>query len=265
MRHVVITGGSRGIGKGMATEFLRSHCRVSISGRNQESIDLVTHELREISRNDNCHGFVCDVCRSNDLKTLWDKASAIQKVDIWINNAGISHPTTLFHHMKDAEVKKVLATNIEGTVVGSRIVVAEMMKQGEGFLYNMEGLGSDGRMVAGMSIYGTSKRAVNYFTRSLIKEYKNEPVQIGSISPGMVVTDMLLNPLINDPAKNREALKIFHILADEVEQVTPWLVNKILQNNRHGAHIAWLTQKKIAGRFLGHMFKKRKVKGLPDL
>lgn len=265
MQHIVITGGTRGIGKGLAIEFLRRKCRVSISGRNPETIHSVINELKEISQNDNCHGFVCDVCKSNDVKTLWEKASDIQKVDIWINNAGISHPATPFHQMKDAELKKVLATNIEGTVLGSRIVIAEMMKQGKGYVYNMEGLGSDGRMVDGMSIYGTSKSALRYFTRSLIKEYKKEPVNMGSLSPGMVVTDMLLDPLIHEPEKNKAALKIFHILADEVETVTPWLANRILQNNKHGAHIAWLTRKKIMGRFLAYMFKKRKVKGLPDL
>lgn len=264
MQHIVITGGSRGIGKGLATEFLRKNCRVSISGRNREALDLVVSELKVLSGNDACFGFVCDVCRANDVKALWEKASAVQPIDIWINNAGISHNSQLFHQMKDSEVKKVLATNVDGTIIGSKIVIAEMIKQGSGFLYNMEGLGSDGRIVEGMSIYGSSKRAVRYFTRSLIKEYEDYPVNIGSISPGMVVTDMLLEPLLKEPSKSSDALKIFHILADVPEKVTPWLVSRILQNQKHGIHIAWLTHRKIAGRFLGNMFKKRKVKGLPD-
>ena len=112
----------------------------------------------------------------------------------------------------------------------------------------------------GMSTYGTSKNAVRYFTRSLIKEYQNTKVNIGTISPGMVVTDMLLEPLRLEPEKNSKALKVFHILADPPEKVTPWLVSSILVNKKHGAHIAWLSKGKVMQRFL----KKRKVKGLPD-
>jgi hypothetical protein len=80
----------------------------------------------------------------------------------------------------------------------------------------------------------------------------------------MVVTDMLLEPLFREPEKSREALKIFHILADEAEKVTPWLATQVLGNQKHGKLIAWLTPRKILGRFVGNMFKKRKVKGLPD-
>jgi len=75
---------------------------------------------------------------------------------------------------------------------------------------------------------------------------------------------MLTGSLTTHPENNKEALKIFHILADRPEVVTPWLVSRIIGNHKHGAHIAWLTNKKIAGRFMGNMFKKRKVKGLPD-
>jgi len=264
VQHIVITGGTRGIGKGLALEFLRNNCRVSISGRNRNSIDQVVRELKKAGGNEACHGFVCDVCKAGDVKALWVKAAAIQNVDIWINNAGISHPSQLFHKMTDSEVRKVLSTNVVGTFIGSKIVIGEMINQGAGFLYNMEGLGSDGRIVEGMSIYGSSKRALRYFTRALIRDYKDLPVSIGSISPGMVVTDLLLEPLQEETKENRKALKVFHVLADTPERVCPWLVSRILQNKKHGAHIAWLTKRKIMGRFAASMFKKRKVKGLPD-
>jgi short-subunit dehydrogenase len=263
-RHIVITGGTRGIGNGLAAEFLRNNCRVSISGRKQTTVDAAVKELQLISDNEACEGFVCEVTRAADIEELWNKASSIQAIDIWINNAGINHSSLQFHKLKPQAIQEVLDTNISGTMLASHTVINGMLKQGFGFLYNMEGLGSDGRIVEGVSIYGSSKRAVRYFTKALIKEYKDDPIQIGTLSPGMVVTDMLTDPLTKKPEENREALKIFHILSDRPEVVTPWLVSKILGNHNHGAHIAWLTNQKIAGRFLANMFKKRKVKGLPD-
>ena len=139
-----------------------------------------------------------------------------------------------------------------------------MIKQGFGAVYNMEGFGSDGRKMKGMSVYGTSKNAIRYFTGSLVKEYLDQPVIIGSISPGMVVTEMLLEPLRTAPEKNTESLKVFNTLADTAECVVPWLVHRILGNKRNGVRIVWLTPGKITWRFFSGMFKNRKVKGLPD-
>lgn len=263
-RHIVITGGTRGIGKGLAREFLRNNCRVTLSGRMQSGVDVVVEELKEISENEACKGFACEVTRATEIQELWNQASSIQPIDIWINNAGINHASQQFHKLEPQVIQEVLDTNISGTMLASHTVINGMLKQGFGFLYNMEGLGSDGRIVEGVSIYGSTKRTVRYFTKALIKEYKDDPIQIGTLSPGMVVTDMLIDPLNSHPEDNREALKIFHILADRPEVVTPWLVSKILGNHKHGAHIAWLTNQKIAGRFIASMFKKRKVKGLPD-
>jgi short-subunit dehydrogenase len=148
--------------------------------------------------------------------------------------------------------------------LGSKVAIKGMMEQGSGSVYNMEGFGSDGRMMHGMSVYGTSKKSVSYFTRSLIREYKSTPVSIGSISPGMVVTDMLLDPLRRDLERNQRALKVFHTLADEAEKIAPWIASQIVAHPPHGTRIAWLTKRKIMFRFFWSMFKKRKVKGLPD-
>lgn len=264
MDHIVITGGSRGIGKALALEFLKKGCRISIAGRNQDTIDKAVSELIKQSGVETCYGFVCDVTSLGDLEMLWDTASAIQPVNIWINNAGINHVNHQFHELDSEVISSVLGTNIKGTMLGSKVAVTGMLKQGFGSVYNMEGFGSDGRKMDGMSIYGTSKNAVRYFTKSLVKEYRNSPVIIGAISPGMVVTDMLLEPLRIAPEKNLESIKIFHTLADTAEHVSPWLVTRILRNKNHGTHIAWLTPRKIMWRFFSGMFKKRKVKGLPD-
>lgn len=263
MKHIVLTGGSRGIGRGLALEFLRNGCMVTISGRDLKSILSTVEELKSESGSNWCQGIRCDVTRLNELELLWEDSSKIRPVDIWINNAGINHTNHKFLELNEIEIESVIKTNIKGTVFGAKVALDGMVAQGFGSLYNMEGFGSDGRVMEGMSIYGTSKSAVRYFTRSLIKEFRNSPVLVGSISPGMVITDMILAPIQMEPEKNRKALKIFHILADSPQRVTPWIVNQILLNDRHGRHIAWLTPAKISKRFFLNMFKKRKVKGLP--
>jgi len=263
MKHIVLTGGSRGIGRGLALEFLRNGCMVTISGRDSNRIQSTVEELKSASGSTRCQGIKCDVTRLNELELLWKDSSSIRPVDIWINNAGIIHANHNFLELNEIEIESVIQTNVTGTVLGAKVALKGMVAQGFGALYNMEGFGSDGRVMAGMSIYGTSKSAIRYFTRSLIKEFRNTPVLVGSISPGMVITDMILKPLQIDPGKNRDALKIFHILADTPQKVTPWIVDQILRNKRHGRHIAWLTPVKISQRFLLNMFYKRKVEGLP--
>jgi len=263
MKHIIVTGGSRGIGRGLALEFLKRGCLVSISGREKESILSSAEALKEESGFPNCRGIPCDVRKAEELEHLWRESNKLQPVDIWINNAGVNHSNQPLAELEQSEIDAVVDTNIRGTILGSRVALAGMMQQGFGSIYNMEGLGSDGRIVEGTSIYGTSKSAIRYFTRSLIKEYSNSPLIVGSISPGMVVTDMILDPILSEPEKHRSALRIFHILADTTEKVTPWIVGKILTNKKHGRHIAWLTNRKILFRFLLHMFKKRNVEGLP--
>jgi len=263
MHTVVITGASRGIGKGLALEFLRRGCNVWISGRNERTLDEAVRSLSAESGNNQVHGVVCDVTRPEEIKELWNHAAEKGPVDIWINNAGINHMPHLFHELEEELISAIIDTNIRGTVLGSKVALEGMLNQGSGWIYNMEGFGSGGRIMKGMSIYGTTKNAVRYITKSLVKEYEHSHIHFGSISPGMLVTDMLLEPLRKEPEKNRGALKIFHMLADPPERVTPWIVNKILTSNRHGVRIAWLTKYKIAWRMTAGVFRKREVKGLP--
>ena len=262
-KNIVITGASRGIGRALALEFLKSGCSVCIAGRHSATLQETVRTLSGESKNSHVRGVVCDVTRLEDLEKLWVAATEDLPVDVWINNAGINQMRHLFHELDPSLISGIVDTNIRGSLLGSRVAIEGMLKQGSWMVYNMEGFGSNGRILKGMTIYGTSKNAIRYFTRSLIKEYRHTRIGIGSISPGMVVTDMLLEPLRLEPDENRGALKVFHLLADPADRVTPWIVGKILGNSRHGVHITWLTRGKIVRRLLWGMFKKRKVKGLP--
>ena len=262
-RHIVITGGTRGIGYGMAIEFLKRGHRITITGRTDESISKAIKSLRTLADPERINGMACSAGSKRNTDALWVYAESIAPVDIWINNAGVNHETKPFHELDYKDLENVIESNISGTVIATNVALKGMLIQGHGSLYNMEGLGSDGRIIVGESIYGMSKRAIQYFTKSLAKEYKNGPVIIGSISPGMVVTDMITHTFEDDAEEHAGALKIFHILSDSVDTVTPWIVERILNNKKNGAHFAWLTPRKIMWRFTRNIFLKRKVEGLP--
>jgi len=83
-------------------------------------------------------------------------------------------------------------------------------------------------------------------------------VIIGALSPGMVLTDFILSRYEGkDPSEWESARKVFNVLADKVESVTPFLVERILQNEKNGARIMWLTAPKILWRFMTAGISKR--------
>ena len=260
MKIVVITGSTRGIGYGLADSFLALGCAVTISGRNLESVEKAVAELSSKYETDRLFGQPCDVSQLEQVQALWDAAqSHFGKVDIWINNAGISHPRMDFWEQSGEQIEAVVDTNLVGAMYGARVALSGMLEQGFGSLYNMEGLGSDGRKVPGLTLYGSTKSGVRCLTDALAQETRGTPIRVGALSPGMVVTDLLTREYEERPEDWGRAQRILNILADRVETVTPWLAQKVLQNNQNGVRIRWLTRSKLMGRFLTAPFRKRNV------
>ncbi|MSO98013.1 MAG: SDR family oxidoreductase [Rhodospirillaceae bacterium] len=256
---VVITGSTRGIGNGLALNFaLRGH-NVVVSGRDQKAADIAAKDASKVAASGaRAIGVACDVADYAQVQNLWNKAVAeFGRVDIWINNAGMSNSRFMVGKLLQDEVDALPRTNLTGTMNGCQVALKGMSAQGSGDIYNFEGYGSNGMKQKGMSLYGSSKYAITYFTKALIAETKNGPVRVSYISPGIVTTDMLVRDRTKVPPKQWEfTVMIYNILADRVETVTPWLVDKVLANTQHGARIAWLTRGKSMWRFLRSRFVK---------
>ena len=265
MKTVVITGSTRGIGLALARSFLERSCAVLISGRQERDVQAVVQQLVQASGAPRVHGQACDVTSPEQLQGLWDAAAArFGRVDIWINNAGIAHGQAPLWEHDPALFGRIAATNLAGAMAGSAVALRGMLAQGEGALYNMEGLGSDGRMVQGMTPYGATKRGLRYLDRALAKEVAGTPVIVGAILPGMVVTDLLLAGLDGPEEQVAKARRVFTILADRAEDVTPWIVDKVLANRRNGARISWLTTARASWRFMMAPFSRRDPLGIND-
>jgi NAD(P)-dependent dehydrogenase (short-subunit alcohol dehydrogenase family) len=260
MKSIVITGSTRGIGYGLADSFLTLGCEVMISGRNQNGVDQAIERLKSTGHADRVHGQICDVTRPEQVQALWNRGrERFGKIDIWINNAGVGHAQREFWTEPPEEIRSVVETNIAGLMYGARIALSGMREQGFGSLYNMEGLGSDGRKVDGLTLYGSTKSCVRYLTGALAEEVKGSGVIVGALSPGMVVTDFLTRWYEKGTEEWERAKRVFNILADKVETVTPWLAKKILENKKNGARISWLTGPKVMTRFLSAPLRKREL------
>jgi len=256
MKHIVITGSSRGIGFGLATEFLKKGHQVSLNGTKNETLNKAIASLKESFGSDHVQGFQGDVRSFSEMLQFCKSCEkGFGPIDIWINNAGISQSRKMLWELDPEEYVRITEINQYGVMHGSKIAITHMLQNNGGFLYNMAGFGSNGRIQPGMTLYGMSKRALDYLTRSLMKEVKDTKVKVGLLSPGMVMTDLIYNSI--KPGEDADAQKIFNILADKPETVTPWLVSKILKNKKNAKVIAWLTGPKIMWRFMTAPLNKR--------
>ena len=232
-------------------------------GDGEVRVDTAVAEVSGSAGSGRVIGMVCDVSDRDQVQALWNAAVAgFGQVDIWINNAGMAGPKRNLSSLTLADMAPVIATNIWGMIWGTQVPLAGMTAQGAGKIFNFEGFGSDGMTAPGLTIYGSTKRALRYFTRSINKEIKGSPVLVGTISPGIVVTDLLDESMDEDPAAVARTRRIYNILADRVETVSPWIADQVLAANRPGTAIKWLTTPKAAARFFGSLVVKRKI--LPD-
>lgn len=259
---VVITGGTRGIGHGLARAFLDRGCRVAVCGRDEAVVEAALEKLRG---GPHAVGHTADVTDREQVAGLWTAAeNAFGPVDIWINNAGATTARKPLWELGPQEADAVTAVNLRGVVNGSAVAAERFLRQGRGRVWNMEGFGSDGRTMPGLSVYGASKRGVTYLTGALAADLKREretrphDVRALLLSPGIVVTDLLLHDYT--PREYAKARPVLNILADRVETVTPWLADRVLADRMaNGGRVTWLTRRKAAGRFATAALRRRSV------
>jgi len=243
--NVVITGSSKGIGLAMAREFLGYGDAVVVSSRNTERVAKAVAQLQAEFPEGTVWSKPCDVSNAQGVDALANFArEQLGPLDIWINNAG----TTAYQHKPLVEsspdtLELVVRTNLLGTLLGCRAALRVMLPEGRGHLFNMDGYGVDGTPTPGLAAYGATKRAIPQLTASLVKETAGSGVGVHSLSPGMVLTDLLLR---DSPP---EARRIYNILAERPETVAKFLVARVRKVTGAGKYIRFLTGPKVAWRF----------------
>ena len=261
MKSVVITGSARGLGYNMAVNFRRHGYNIVLSDLKEDNLKEAKKNLLNIEGEGSVSYITCNVSDSNDIQKLMDFAvKEYKEVDIWINNAGVNQPDKAIWELEDKSINTLIDVDLKGTIYGSKIAAIQMIKQGHGAIYNVEGYGSNDAHQLGLNMYGTSKRAVTYFTESLAQELdvKNTGVIAGKLSPGIMITPFTTHSLGEDkidlPAKTK---KVYNILGDTPDVVANFLVDRMVVNTKNNAKINWLTNSKAFFRFMTAGFNKR--------
>ena len=183
---IVITGGSRGLGKELARDFFQNGAKVIITARNKKELDITAKEIGVLS-------FVSDVTNENSLKKLSAFVfKKFGKVDFWINNAGIWIPHSSIENVKIKDLQKAIDVNVFGMIYGSRTSMSLMKKQKKGTIVNIISLsGLNGRPMS--SAYATSKWAARGFSESLRIALEPLHIPVIAVYQGGMKTDIFKN------------------------------------------------------------------------
>ena len=177
----IVTGGTSGIGEGIAKAFVSEGAKVVIVGRREEEGRALEHSIGV--------RFVrADVANESDVKAMVDQTLEwFGRLDCLVNNAGIPSPMISITEIDVATIDQVLAVNVKGVLLGIKHAAPFMLAQQSGSIVN---IGSVAGIRGGISahIYSASKGAVQALTRSAAAELGEKGIRVNCISPGAIVT-----------------------------------------------------------------------------
>ncbi|MFA5095478.1 MAG: SDR family oxidoreductase [Candidatus Paceibacterota bacterium] len=178
---VVITGGSKGLGKALALCFLKNSSNVVVCSRDE-------NEFKNLEKG--ILGIKADVTKENELQNIVNfTEKKFGKLDIWINNAGIWLPHLPIEQTDWKRAHDLIEVNLFGTVYGSKVALVQMRKQGFGLIVNILSTSAlEGKI--NETAYCASKFAAMGFTKSLKKEVDGKNIKVISIYPGGMQTNL---------------------------------------------------------------------------
>ena len=194
-KHVVVTGGSDGIGKALVEILLKAEANVSTCGRSIQKLEILKNE------NKNLPLYICttDVSVYADCKQFIESSiNKFGEIDILINNAGIS----MHGELKDTEIsvfEKVMAINYFGTVYCTKLALSSIIKK-QGTIVGVSSIAGY-RGLPGRSGYSASKFAVNGWLEALRTELLNDGVNVMWVCPGFTKSN-IRNAALNSKAES---------------------------------------------------------------
>lgn len=179
----VVTGGNRGIGRGIAEALAREGARVALTSR---SASPAAEAARAISGE--ALGFACDVRSYESVRSLFGEVDrAFGGVDVLVNNAGVGKFAPVAD-MEPEDFREVIETNLNGVFYCCHAAIPSMRKRGGGYIFNISSLAGKNPFANGAA-YNASKFGLNGFSEALMMEVRYDGIRVSYLMPGSVATE----------------------------------------------------------------------------
>ena len=179
----VVTGGNRGIGRGVVEALVAEGATVALTARSAEAAEAAAREIGKASR-----GYACDVRREDQVTRLFDRVAAdLGGADILVNNAGVGVFGPLAD-MKTEDWKAVIETNLDGVFYCCRAAIPQMRRRGGGYILNVSSLAGKNAFPNGTA-YNASKFGLNGLSEALMQEVRYDNIRVSYLMPGSVATE----------------------------------------------------------------------------
>lgn len=203
----IVTGGTRGIGRAICLDLAKNGANVAFTYRKaDEEAKTLTEEITKSGRK--AAGFKTDVSNFNEAQDTVKKIlTDFGRIDILVNNAGMNMDSTIWK-MTEEQWDKVIGIDLKGTFNYCRAVSPILREQNSGKIVNVTSInGLRGKF--GQTNYSAAKAGAIGLTKALAKELGKSSVNVNSVAPGMILTDMMegLPQDIKDAAVNETVLK----------------------------------------------------------
>ncbi len=200
----IVTGSTRGIGKGIAVRYGREGANVIVSGTNAELCEEVAESIRR--EGGSAIGIVCDVSDLDQINRLYDKTlEKFGEINIVVNNAGIAifQP---FIEVEPETVRKIWNVNLFGTFFSGQRAAKEMIRQGKGGkIINMSSI-SEEVGTANLTQYAMTKGGIKIMTKCMALELAQYGINVNAIGAGVIDTDISMEEF-SKPGMREETVK----------------------------------------------------------
>lgn len=223
-QHALITGASRGIGLAIARRLGQMGARISICGRDEQSLDAARSQLQK--EGIDAFSFAANVADSRQVSALVEAASAkFGHIEILVNNAGIGRFGPA-NQLSETDWDTVLDTNLKGVFLVSRAVMEGMISRGRGHIVNISSLAGKNSFVGG-SIYCASKWGLLGLTYSMAEDLRAHGIRVAAVCPGSVATEF--SPHAGkDPRKMLQAEDVAHAVAMILTEAPQSFISEVL-------------------------------------